>query len=46
MLTNQGAITSDLGNAALYDPAGIYRDGIVSQGRRIAVAIKLTELAR
>ena len=46
VLTNQWAITSDIGNAALYDPAGIYRDGIVSQGRRIAVAIKLTELAR
>lgn len=46
VINNQSSITSDIGNAALYDPAGIHRDGVVSQGRRIAVTIKLTELAR
>ena len=46
VINNQWAVTSDIGNAALYDPAGIHRDGVVSQGRRIAVTLKLTELAR
>lgn len=46
VVTNQWAVTSDIGNAVLYDPAGIHRDGIVSQGRRTAVVLKLTELAR
>jgi hypothetical protein len=44
--SDQWQVTSDSENAVLYDPAGIHRDAIVTQGRRSAVIIKLTELPR
>jgi hypothetical protein len=42
----QVELTSHKANAVLYDPAGIHRDGVVSQGRRSAVVITFTELPR
>ncbi|MBB5045618.1 hypothetical protein HNR60_000347 [Rhodopseudomonas rhenobacensis] len=46
ILDDQWRVTSDEESAVLYDPTGIHRDGIVSAGRRTAVVLKLTELAR
>ncbi|AVT79139.1 hypothetical protein [Rhodopseudomonas palustris] len=43
---NQVAVTSSQGNAVIYDPAGIHRDGAPSQGRRSAVIVTFTELPR
>lgn len=43
---NQVTVTSDIGNAVLYDPSGIHRDGVVTQGRRQAAVLTFTELAR
>jgi hypothetical protein len=43
---DQWQVTSSDGNAILYDPAGIHRDGVVRQGRRVSVVVKLTELPR
>jgi hypothetical protein len=44
--TSQVAVTSSDGNAVLYDPAGIHRDGALTQGRRTAVIVTFTELPR
>jgi hypothetical protein len=46
ILSDQWPVTSDSETAVLYDPFGIHRDAVVSQGRRSAVIIKLTELPR
>lgn len=42
----QVAITTAQGNAVLYDPAGVHRDGAVTHGRRTAVVITFSELPR
>lgn len=42
----QVAVTSSQANSVLYDPAGIHRDGTVTQGRRTAVIVTFTELPR
>jgi hypothetical protein len=44
--SDQWPVTSDSETAVLYDPLGIHRDAVVTQGRRSAVIIKLTELPR
>jgi hypothetical protein len=44
--SDQWQVTSDSETAVLYDPLGIHRDAIVTQGKRSAVIIKLTELPR
>lgn len=46
ILKDQVAVTSNLGNAVLYDPAGIHRDAAVTQGRRTAAIVTFTELPR
>jgi hypothetical protein len=46
ILSDQWSVTSDSEKAVLYDPFGIHRDAAVTQGRRSAVIIKLTELSR
>ena len=43
---NQVMVTSEIGNAVLYDPSGIHRDGAVSQGRRQAVVLTYSILER
>ncbi|MFC0240550.1 hypothetical protein [Rhodopseudomonas telluris] len=44
--SNQVELTSPKGNAVLYDPAGIHRDGVVTHGRRSAIVVTFTELPR
>lgn len=46
ILKDQVAVTSNLGNAVLYDPAGIHRDAAVTQGKRTAAIVTFTELPR
>jgi hypothetical protein len=46
ILDSQMTVTSSDGNAVIYDPAGIHRDGVPTQGKRSAVVVTFTELPR
>ncbi|MCK1452515.1 hypothetical protein IVB36_16870 [Bradyrhizobium sp. 35] len=43
ILGNEWRLTSDQGDAVLFDPFGIHRGGMVRDGRRLVVTIMLTE---
>ncbi|WP_431204188.1 hypothetical protein ACQ86E_03395 [Bradyrhizobium betae] len=43
ILDNEWRVTSDQGDAVLFDPFGIHRGGMVRDGRRLVVTMMLTE---
>jgi hypothetical protein len=43
ILDNEWHVTSEEGNAVLFDPFGIHRGGMVRNGRRLVVTMMLTE---
>ncbi|MDA9519283.1 hypothetical protein XI06_02700 [Bradyrhizobium sp. CCBAU 11434] len=43
ILDNEWRVTSDQGDAVLFDPFGIHRGGMVRSGRRLVVTMMLTE---
>jgi len=46
ILDNQVAVTAGDGQAVIYDPAGIHRDGVPTAGKRSTVVVTFTELPR